>query len=452
MASAGMPAKRLRCKTSLKPPAGPRSIVQKIKSNSAGPRSTVHGPRSKPQNDRSRAIQQGLIPKARKAFALFLQENSKVDKGASREAFAQDMKNMGQLWAALPDDQKKAYRERSLQEVATQHAAMMRLGLHVRQPCHASQAQGPRSTVHGPNPEGADSRPSKFKIGPYTVVDTVGGHVLGGGSYGKVFCSMGEDGRTAAIKLFRKRDGMDDAKHEADLYRRISQLASAHQRWFPQMLASNICGDPFPWVAISFEGNSLHAWLSANGPFAQECVRPFALQLEAAIQTLHIQACLLHLDIKPGNILWCPQLTQLKLCDFGLSEPFAGVVENPRFSEYTSQPYRAPELWHVTGDLRSLQKALTPAVDQWAFGAVLFEVCSGFMLMKPFDRQKSTKQTITDWCAHWADASSCCGARTGPKKSNHWSTRLLHCSRWGPLVVQACHPEARSRKWMKNRK
>ena len=121
-------------------------------------------------------------------------------------------------------------------------------------------------------------------------------------------------------------------------------------------------------------------------------------------------------------------------------------------SHYTSQPYRAPELWHVTGDLRSLQKALTPAVDQWAFGAVLFEVCSGFMLMKPFDQQKSTKQTITDWCVHWADASSCCGARTGPKKSNHWSTRLLHCSRWGPLVVQACHPEARSRKWMKNRK
>ena len=34
-----------------------------------------------------------------------------------------------------------------------------------------SQAQGPWSTVHGPNPEGADSRPKKFKIGPYTVVD-----------------------------------------------------------------------------------------------------------------------------------------------------------------------------------------------------------------------------------------------------------------------------------------
>lgn len=162
MASAGMPAKRLRCKTSLKPPAGRRSTVQKIKSKSEGSRSTVHGPLSKPQTDRSRAVHQGSVPKARKAFAFFLQENSKVDKGASKEAFAQDMKKIGQLWVALPDDQKKVYRERSLQEVATQHAAMMRLGFHVRQPSHASQAPGPRSTVHGPNPKGADPRPKNF--------------------------------------------------------------------------------------------------------------------------------------------------------------------------------------------------------------------------------------------------------------------------------------------------
>ena len=327
MASAGMPAKRLRCKTSLKPPAGPRSTVQKIKSKSEGPRSAVHGPRSKPQTDRSRAVHQGLIPKARKAFALFLQENSKVDKGSSKEAFAQDMKKIGQLWAALPDDQKRVYQERSLQEMAAQHAAMMRLGLHVRHPSHASQAPGPRSTVHGPNPEGADSRPKNFKIGPYTVVENVG-HVLGGGSYGKVFCATGEDGRTAAIKLFRQRDGMDDAKHEADVYRRISELASTHQRWFPQMLNANVHGAPFPWVAISFEGHSLQCWLGSNGPVPPGSIRPLALQLEVAIHTLHSQASLLHLDIKPGNILWCPQLTQLKLCDFGLSEPFAGVVEN----------------------------------------------------------------------------------------------------------------------------
>ena len=98
-----------------------------------------------------------------------------------------------------------------------------------------------RSTVHGPNPEGADSRPKKFKIGPYTVVDTVD-HVLGGGSYGKVFCSTGKDGRKAVVKLFRKRDAMDDAKHEADMYRRISPLASAYQRWFPQMLDANVHG------------------------------------------------------------------------------------------------------------------------------------------------------------------------------------------------------------------
>ena len=127
-----------------------------------------------------------------------------------------------------------------------------------------SQAQGPRSTVHGPNPEGADSRPKKFKIGPYTVVDTVD-HVLGGGSYGKVFCSTGKDGRKAVVKLFRKRDAMDDAKHEADMYRRISPLASAYQRWFPRCwmpTCMELTGPPFvPYPC----GLSLVRWPGVPG-------------------------------------------------------------------------------------------------------------------------------------------------------------------------------------------
>ena len=53
----------------------------------------------------------------------------------------------------------------------------------------------------------------------------------------------------------------------------------------------------------------------------QDLVEHLLLQLEAAICVLHDEAKLLHLDIKPANILWCSELRELRLCDFGMSEP-----------------------------------------------------------------------------------------------------------------------------------
>lgn len=73
-------------------------------------------------------------------------------------------------------------------------------------------------------------------------------------------------------------------------------------------------------------------------------------QLRTALQLLHTKFCLLHLDVKPGNILWCNELCQLQLCDFGVAEhfdlksvptavnhqPAQNTVKNPRFWEYVT--------------------------------------------------------------------------------------------------------------------
>ena len=82
----------------------------------------------------------------------------------------------------------------------------------------------------------------------------------------------------------------------------------------------HVLGAPFPFGLLFRLKATARSVGGSNGPVPPGSIRPLALQLEAAIHTL--------LDIKPGNIPWCPQLTQLKLCDVGLSEPFAGVVEN----------------------------------------------------------------------------------------------------------------------------
>ena len=74
------------------------------------------------------AVTEGVAPKARRPFALFVRENNEVEKGSSRLAFAAEMRRLGAMWASLPDADKAKYRERCLEEFAKQRQA---LRLHV---------------------------------------------------------------------------------------------------------------------------------------------------------------------------------------------------------------------------------------------------------------------------------------------------------------------------------
>ena len=110
--------------------------------------------------------------------------------------------------------------------------------------------------------------------------------------------------------------------------------------------------------------------------------------------------------------------------------------------------------WALKGsDLQSLQNALGPKVDLWSFGFVLFEVCSGSMLMEPVDRrQKSPKQIIGDWCAHWQELRFLCRSKKEHKNSNHSLARLLRCHDWCLVALALCHPLPKHRKLLKNLK
>eukprot|EP00438_Fugacium_kawagutii_P030956 Skav228890 [mRNA] locus=scaffold194:166018:168645:+ [translate_table: standard] len=419
----------------------------------------VEGQRSKVQKaekqkqatSRSDAVGQGLVPKARRAFALFLMEKTSVGKGATRAEFSDDMKRVGKLWKSLSEQQKKVYTERSRQEFDAQRTAMMQAGIHVRTQLPPNQHCQEPAMGHGPCS-------GKFKIGPYTIMDQgCKDDVLGGGSYGKVFSSFATDGTSVAIKIFRKRDGEDDAAHEVAVYKRLCELPGLYSRWYPQLLDCDMHGRPFPWMTLSHAGVSMDMWLQSNGSLAPEMIQPFALQLQAAIQTLHSQAHLLHLDIKPGNVLWCSALVQVKLCDFGLSEPYNGhMVQSPRYTEYVTLPYRPPELWNLGADVSSLQSVLSPAVDLWSFGCVVFEVSSGMKLMQPFDsRQRTSRQAIGSWCQKWSEMSanlSRTGGSLNPGRmqntSSPWLARIKRCSSWGTVVLASCHPEPKTRKWM----
>ena len=140
-------------------------------------RSKVQGPKSQTRSKptiRARAVQGGLIPKARKAFALFVQERNSVRKGAAKDEFAAEMKQMGEIWRAMAPEEKEPSEKRSLQEFKAQHAAMMRLGFHARQELPAShvQSQMPWDQEQPLLADGFSnpSQTTKLQIGPHTVL------------------------------------------------------------------------------------------------------------------------------------------------------------------------------------------------------------------------------------------------------------------------------------------
>ena len=69
-------------------------------------------------------MKEGLVPKARKHFALYVMEKSQVKAGAGRDAFTLEMRRLGREWAD--------YRERRAAEFQCQRDALLRLGIKVR--------------------------------------------------------------------------------------------------------------------------------------------------------------------------------------------------------------------------------------------------------------------------------------------------------------------------------
>ena len=212
---------------------------------------------------------------------------------------------MGRKWASLGQEEKKEFQEASRQEFQAQRNALMALGLCSRP--KAAQPVEPKANVLGPQ-----SAVRRSKIGPFKV-QSGGEAALGGGSYGKVLAAYSPDGCFAAIQVYRTQDGEEQATQEAGCYHRLGKMLSLVEReWFPTM----------PWLAMAFAGQSLADHLHVHGRLSADTCDRFALQLQRALHVLHCQAKLLHLDLKPGNILWCWELEKLKVCDFGFSEPW----------------------------------------------------------------------------------------------------------------------------------
>lgn len=206
--------------------------------------------------------------------------------------------------------------------------------------------------------------------------------MIGRGGMGNVFLAHDEVlDRPVAIKLPRI-DVLGNAKLQKRFLKEAKVAASLRHPGLVEIYeygaSGRYCFLASRWCA----GGDLAAWLEQHPiPGDQRSIADFIRKLCCAIDHCH-QAGVLHLDIKPGNILLdrhptsSPQdsidLGEPLLTDFGLARVIEQSLSDAQSSMLLGTPlYMAPEQAECRGD------DIGPHTDVFAIGIVLFEMLYG---------------------------------------------------------------------------
>lgn len=187
---------------------------------------------------------------------------------------------------------------------------------------------------------------------------------LGSGGFGDVYLGVRDSGEQAAIKFLRPElIGSSEARRrftrEIEQLQKVSPFCVA-----PVLGADSDCSTP--WIATEFiDGPTLRMAVMDEGPLQGAELQRLAVNTAGALVAIHA-AGVLHRDLKPENILLA--LDGPRVIDFGIAralEPFAVIASGT----IGTRGYMAPE--QVT------DKPLTPAVDIFAWGALLTFAATG---------------------------------------------------------------------------
>lgn len=238
-------------------------------------------------------------------------------------------------------------------------------------------------------------------VTPSTIVGNQIGHY-------RLLAKIGQGGMGAVYKaLHVKLDKIVALKvlpqnltHDPDLIARFEREMKAvgkleHPHIVRAMDAGEIAGTHY--LAMEFvEGSDLLQWVKAHGPVAVPEACRMIQQAASALAAAHA-AGLVHRDIKPGNLLYAPQLLQVKVLDLGLAllQSDSGNTTDltARGQTFGTADYMAPEQWEDshTVDART---------DLYALGCTLFFLLTG---RAPYARD-DVKSLVSRMKSHLTDA------------------------------------------------
>jgi serine/threonine protein kinase len=143
----------------------------------------------------------------------------------------------------------------------------------------------------------------------------------------KIFRARSEPGdRSVVLKFLNKEyPTQSDVFRYQKEFEFLDQLKGAPH--VIQAYSMESAGDS-PFIVLEdFEGLSLGAWLDRQRVFSLEEVLEIAIQVTVSLGEIH-DGGVIHKDVNPSNILFNPEMGEVRLIDFGLASAHTSEVPN----------------------------------------------------------------------------------------------------------------------------
>lgn len=189
---------------------------------------------------------------------------------------------------------------------------------------------------------------------------------LGGGLHHEVWLAYDETRLSPVVVKILRPELVDDPDAVAGTLREIEVLSRlAH----PSIVRLYDYDDeaPRPYlVQEHLDGPTLSALIFRDGPVQLHQLLPLALELAGSVHYLHTQG-LLHLDVKPSNIIMGAPARLIDL-SLALDPETAAALDYPVGSDEYMPPEQCDPIAHGP---------VGPASDVWAIGASLYRAAVG---------------------------------------------------------------------------
>jgi eukaryotic-like serine/threonine-protein kinase len=213
-----------------------------------------------------------------------------------------------------------------------------------------------------------ETLPAGTALGPWTMLG-----LIGRGGMGEVYLAERSDGAytlQVAIKVLKR--GLDTAALVARFMRERRILARLSHPNIARLIDAGTAPDGRPYLVLEHvSGAAIDAYVRERGLPLRATVE-LVLTVADAVGEAHRRQ-IVHRDLKPSNVL-VDGAGQVKLLDFGIAKLLA---EDEGLTQHATDPlpltpaYAAPE--------QLLGRPVTPAVDAYALGVLMFLLLTGRM-------------------------------------------------------------------------